>query len=207
MGGRGAVREPVRARPGEADAAWNYELALRRLEQQKKQQQQQKQGGQPPPKKDDFEKKAKMSRDKAEQLLQAIAVAYEWLLSYIMNLEGYQDLYFGPDRDTVRKQVTALNKARVIEARGKRVNPNLADSYLLAAEVYSVTKQYSKCADEYQLAIKLRPQGADLYVKMARCYRQGGSPDVAESMLNIAATQESGLPEIYKEQGLSLIHI
>ncbi len=69
-----AYRDALRARPGEADAAWNYELALRRLEQQKKQQQQQqKQGGQPPPKKDDFEKKAKMSRDKAEQLLQAIA--------------------------------------------------------------------------------------------------------------------------------------
>ena len=62
-----------------------------------------------------------------QQLLQAIAVAYEWLLSYIMKLEGYQDLYFGPDRDTVRKQVTALNKARVIEARGKRVNPKLAN--------------------------------------------------------------------------------
>lgn len=68
-----AYRDALRARPGEADAAWNYELALRRLELQKKQQQQQKQGGQPPPKKDDFEKKAKMSRDKAEQLLQAIA--------------------------------------------------------------------------------------------------------------------------------------
>jgi Ca-activated chloride channel family protein len=72
-----AYRDALRARPGEADAAWNYELALRRLDQQKKQQQQQKQqqqgGPPPPPKKDDFEKKAKMSRDKAEQLLQAIA--------------------------------------------------------------------------------------------------------------------------------------
>ena len=70
-----AYRDALRARPGEADAAWNYELALRRLDQQKKQQQQQQkpQGGPPPPKKDDFEKKAKMSRDKAEQLLQAIA--------------------------------------------------------------------------------------------------------------------------------------
>ena len=69
-----AYRDALRARPGDADAAWNYELALRRLEQQKQQQKQQQQGGQqPPPKKDDFEKKAKMSRDKAEQLLQAIA--------------------------------------------------------------------------------------------------------------------------------------
>ncbi len=68
-----AYRDALRARPGEADAAWNYELALRRLDQQKKKQQQQQKGGTPPPKKDDFEKKAKMSRDKAEQLLQAIA--------------------------------------------------------------------------------------------------------------------------------------
>ncbi len=69
-----AYRDALRARPGEADAAWNYELALRRLEHQKQQQQQKQQkDGPPPPKKDDFEKKAKMSRDKAEQLLQAIA--------------------------------------------------------------------------------------------------------------------------------------
>lgn len=70
-----AYRDALRARPGDADSAFNYELALRRLEQQKQQQQQQRQQGgpPPPPKKDDFEKKAKMSRDKAEQLLQAIA--------------------------------------------------------------------------------------------------------------------------------------
>jgi regulator of sirC expression with transglutaminase-like and TPR domain len=36
---------------------------------------------------------------------------------------------------------------------------------------------------------------------MAKCYRQSGSPDVAESMLAIAATKESGNPEIFKEQG------
>ena len=61
-------------RPGDADAAYNFELALRRLEQQKQQQRQQQGGGPPPPpKKYDFEKKAKMSRDKVEQLLQAIA--------------------------------------------------------------------------------------------------------------------------------------
>lgn len=68
-----AFRDALRARPGDEDAAFNYELALRRLEQQKQQQRQQQGGSPPPPKKDDFEKKAKMSRDKAEQLLQAIA--------------------------------------------------------------------------------------------------------------------------------------
>jgi len=83
----------------------------------------------------------------------------------------------------------------------RKLNPNLADSYILAAEIYASTKQFQKCATEYQQAIKLRPQGADLYVKVARCYRQSGSADIAESMLGIAASQESGLPEIYKEQG------
>lgn len=72
-GAAAAFRDSLRARPGDADAAFNYELALRRLEEQRQQQKQQQRGGPPPPKKDDFEKKAKMSRDKAEQLLQAIA--------------------------------------------------------------------------------------------------------------------------------------
>lgn len=83
----------------------------------------------------------------------------------------------------------------------RKINPNLADSYILAAEVYASLRDFGKCAGEYQMAVKLRPQGAEIYVKMARCYRQAGSPDVAESMLNIAATLESGLPDIYKEQG------
>lgn len=83
----------------------------------------------------------------------------------------------------------------------RKINPNLADSYLLAADVYAAQKDFIKCANEYQYAVKLRPQGAEIYVKMARCYRQSGSPDIADSMLNIAATIESGLPDIYKEQG------
>ena len=83
----------------------------------------------------------------------------------------------------------------------RKINPNLADSYILSAEVYFGTRDYQKCAQEYQQAVKLRPQGSELYIKMARCYRLSGSPDVAESMLNIAATQESGNPELYKEQG------
>ena len=36
---------------------------------------------------------------------------------------------------------------------------------------------------------------------MYKRQRQGGSADIAKSMLNIAASQESGLPEIYREQG------
>lgn len=83
----------------------------------------------------------------------------------------------------------------------RRINPNLADSYILAAEVYSALRDYAKCASEYQQAVRLRPQGAEIYVKMARCYRQAGSSDIAEKMLIVAVGIESGLPDIYKEQG------
>lgn len=86
-------------------------------------------------------------------------------------------------------------------AEEKNLNPSLADPYILSAEIYSSSKQFQKCATEYEQAIKLRPKGAELYVKLARCHRQTGNIDIAENMLNLAATQESGYPEIYKEQG------
>ena len=83
----------------------------------------------------------------------------------------------------------------------KKVNPNMAAAYTLAAEAYSDLKQYELCAQEYQKAIKLRPQGADIYIRVARCYRKFGNFDSALSMLNIASKIESGNPGIYKEQG------
>ncbi|HMN67380.1 MAG TPA: tetratricopeptide repeat protein [Bdellovibrionales bacterium] len=92
---------------------------------------------------------------------------------------------------------TALNYA---EAE-KRANPNLADAYLLAAEAHTTMGQFSACAGEYQKAIKLRPQSAQIYVRVSRCYRQAGNLNIAADMLKVAATKESGLAEIYKEQG------
>lgn len=82
----GAFRESLRRSPGDADAAWNYELALRHAEEERRKQQQQKQNGPSPSpspspqsekeKKEredrDFEEKARMSREKADQLLSAI---------------------------------------------------------------------------------------------------------------------------------------
>jgi len=96
-----AFRESLKRRPGDADAAWNYELCVRRAEEQKKQQEQQKKDQQQKkddkkdkknqPGKDDkkeqqagnkddekrrqdreFEQKANMTPEKAEQLLSAI---------------------------------------------------------------------------------------------------------------------------------------
>jgi tetratricopeptide (TPR) repeat protein len=101
-GAAAAFRDALRLRPGAADASYNYELCVRRAEEQQKQRQQQQkkksedkgdekkkpQGGAAAPtpaaqgskgqdekKKEeerDFESKAKMSREKAEQLLAAI---------------------------------------------------------------------------------------------------------------------------------------
>lgn len=83
----------------------------------------------------------------------------------------------------------------------KRVNPNMADSYLLAAEAHSLMQQYTMCATEYQKAIKLRPQQASIYVKLAQCYRKASNLETAMAMLAVAAQKESGLADIYKEQG------
>lgn len=93
---------------------------------------------------------------------------------------------------------TALNEAK----EEKNINPNVADSYVLSGEVLSAKKQYSECAAEYSVAMKLRPQGADIYVKAAQCYRQSGSIDIAQDMLDLAKIQESGYPDMYKEQGV-----
>jgi Ca-activated chloride channel family protein len=91
-----AFREALKRRSGDADAAWNYELCVRRAEEEKqKQKEQQKekkdqkdeksggkdekdkrQAGSDAQKKQqqekEFEQKANMTRDKAEQLLSAI---------------------------------------------------------------------------------------------------------------------------------------
>ncbi|MGA7991497.1 MAG: VWA domain-containing protein, partial [Thermoanaerobaculia bacterium] len=93
-----AFRDALKRRPGDTDAAWNYELCVRRAEDQKRQQQQDRQKKEDKDKKDskdqqgrndpqqqaggkdqekrrqerEFEQKANMTRDKAEQLLSAI---------------------------------------------------------------------------------------------------------------------------------------
>lgn len=92
----------------------------------------------------------------------------------------------------------ALEEARKEKAK----NPNLADPYLLAADAYVEMQKYQLCAGEYQQAVRLRPQGAEIYVKMARCFRLSGNLDAALSMINTAADQESGQAEVYKEQAL-----
>jgi len=83
----------------------------------------------------------------------------------------------------------------------RTMNPDLADSYTLAAEAYFNMHQYSNCAAEYQKAIQRAGQGTVILVRMARCYRLAGALEAAQSLLRQAISIESGNPEIYKEQG------
>ena len=94
-----------------------------------------------------------------------------------------------------------FQKAIDLVREEKTKNPNLADSFLLAAEIYYRKEQFAECAAEYSMAIKLRPSGAELYVKSSICYRKSDALDIAEDMLVIAKQKESGYSEIYREQG------
>ncbi|AGH94307.1 tetratricopeptide repeat protein [Pseudobdellovibrio exovorus] len=83
----------------------------------------------------------------------------------------------------------------------KTRNPNIADSYILAAEIFFRRQQYKECAVEYSAATRMRPSSAELYVRASTCYRMSDSIDIAEDMLNIAAQKESGFADIYRELG------
>lgn len=83
----------------------------------------------------------------------------------------------------------------------KTRNPNIADSYILAAEIFYRRQQYKECAVEYSAATRMRPSSAELFVRASTCYRMSDSIDIAEDMLNIAAQKESGFADIYREFG------
>ncbi|MCC2680342.1 MAG: hypothetical protein K0R29_2918, partial [Pseudobdellovibrio sp.] len=93
------------------------------------------------------------------------------------------------------------DKALEMIADEKKRNPSIADSYILAAEIYYRRAQFKECATENSQAIKLRPSSAELYVKASVCYRNSDSLDIAEDMLEMAKEKESGYAEIYRELG------
>lgn len=83
----------------------------------------------------------------------------------------------------------------------RKINPDLADAYLLAAEAYYSLGQYTNCAGEYQRAVAKKAQTSTVFIRMARCYRLTGALDSAQSLLRQAQSLESGNPDLYKEQG------
>ena len=94
-----------------------------------------------------------------------------------------------------------LSEALDYANQEKKLYPRLSDAYILSAEIHSARLKYADCSTEYSKATGLSQQGADIYVKAARCYRLSGSLDLAEDMLALAKERESGFAEIIREQG------
>lgn len=105
--------------------------------------------------------------------------------------------YFGKTAFELGK----LDEAEASAKLEKKNNPKLADPYLLLGEIYEARKNYSECAAIYSKAISLDVTPTAVYIKAARCYRLSGTYDIAENMLKIAFSKESGYADLYKEQG------
>jgi tetratricopeptide (TPR) repeat protein len=98
-------------------------------------------------------------------------------------------------------ELSDYTQALAMVQEEKSRNPNIADSYILAAEIFYRRAQFKECAAEYSAALKLRPTSAELYVKASICYRNSDAVDIAEDMLAMATERESGFAEIYREMG------
>lgn len=83
----------------------------------------------------------------------------------------------------------------------KKVNPRIADPYILLADIYFSQEKYANSASELRRAVQLRPDDSDLYIQLARSHRLSGQLDAAAGMLRVAASKESGNADIYREQG------
>lgn len=81
------------------------------------------------------------------------------------------------------------------------MNPGIPEPYLLAAEAYYNKRQFPLCTEEYQKALAKGLETADVFIKLARCYRLSGNFESALTMLDKAKIKESGNPDVYKEWG------
>jgi tetratricopeptide (TPR) repeat protein len=102
-----------------------------------------------------------------------------------------------------RAHLKLRNYDRALEmARQERLmNPDVPEPYLLAGETYFEKKQYPLCTEEYQKVLTKGLSTADIFIKLARCYRLSGAYDSAMTMLTEAKDRESGNADIYKELG------
>jgi tetratricopeptide (TPR) repeat protein len=98
-------------------------------------------------------------------------------------------------------ELNNYDKALEYVKEEKLKNPNIADSYILTAEIYYRKSQFKECAAEYSHAIKMRPSKAELYVRASMCYRGSDALDIAQDMIDIAFSKESGYAENFREQG------
>lgn len=61
---------------------------------------------------------------------------------------------------------------------------------------------YKLCAENYQRAIDIAPQTANLYIDLSRCYRFAGEFDMSQKMVEKALDIERGNPMVWRENGL-----
>jgi tetratricopeptide (TPR) repeat protein len=83
----------------------------------------------------------------------------------------------------------------------KKINPKIADPYILLSNIYFSQEKYSQSANELRRAVQLRPDDSNLYIQLAKSHRLSGQLDTAAAMLRVAASKESGNADIYREQG------
>ncbi len=93
------------------------------------------------------------------------------------------------------------DEALAMANQERLMNPDIPESYMLAGDAYFNKKQYPLCTEEYQKVLSKGLTTADVYIKLARCYRLAGAFDSAFTMLDEAKAKESGNPNIYKELG------
>lgn len=128
-----------------------------------------------------------------------LALAKERFESVLRSNPNYPKTYFQLARTAFLSG--RYDDAMIYLKEEKKLYPQLADPYVLSAEIFSTQKMFSECAGEYSVALKLKSQGADIYVKAAECYRKAGSIDIAEDMLALAQERESGYAELWRELG------
>lgn len=87
-------------------------------------------------------------------LLQAIATAFEWLLSYGLAHLDYDDLYDGAAREEIRRHYSAYNKARKTPAANLR--PDEARKAEVATDVLGNIPEYRQLLNLYEDAAHLR---------------------------------------------------
>ena len=94
-----------------------------------------------------------------------------------------------------------LDKALEMAKKERLINPDIPESFLLAAEIYYRKEAYNSCTEEYKMVLIKGLKTADIFIKMARCYRLLGNLDSTLTMLTEAEKLESGNFNIYKELG------
>lgn len=98
----------------------------------------------------------------------------------------------------------AQEKEKLARLTAKTVDPNeVVQIENEKKRAYnSMISFYKLCASNYQRAIDIAPQSANLYIDLSRCYRFAGEFDMSQKMVEKALDIEKGNPAVWRENGL-----